>query len=69
MICLLRHVSVVSSIDTVLLQDLLWWDEVSLAHMLAVDVQNLWIGGGADTILTSELALQLSCLIDWILRG
>ena len=33
-----RHVSVVSSINAVLLEDLLWWDEVSLAHVLAVDV-------------------------------
>ena len=33
-----RHVSVVSSINAVLLEDLLWRDEVSLAHVLAVDV-------------------------------
>ena len=64
-----RHVSVVSSINAVLLEDLLWWDEVSLAHVLAVDVQNLWVRGRANSVLTSELRLQLSWLIDWILRG
>ena len=57
MICLVCRASVVSSIDTALLEDLLWWDEVTLAHVLTVDVQDGWVGGGADAVLSSELGL------------